>query len=182
MCGLQTLIKALSASGSGAITNSEIVEGGCLTLMSGSLGERLNALPQHRRCGHPSLAPLALIFTAGGLPLNLPCALLVCAVADCALIDLHFSACRYHCRVRIAVWPWRERKRTCEAKEKNSWMICMIGLDLFQTAALFFLFFLPRSFTGCCHLITWWRSHLQRWKLLKLDDVLLCKSAQRHRH
>lgn len=52
-----------------------------------------------------SLAPLALVLTAGGLSLDLPCALLVCAVADCALINLHLSAGRYHCCVRVAIWP-----------------------------------------------------------------------------
>lgn len=119
MCGLQTLIKALSSSDSGAIINSEIIEGGCLTLMSGSLSERPSAFVlEHRRCGLPSLAPLALVFTAGGLPLDLPCALLVCAVADCALINLHFSACRYHCRVRVAVRSCREIRRKYEAKKQ----------------------------------------------------------------
>lgn len=122
MRGLQTLIKALSSSDLGAIINCEIVEGGCLTLMSGSLGERLSALPQRHRCRLPSLAPLALIFTAGGLPLNLPRALLVRAVADCALIDLHFSACRDHCCVRVAVRPCRKRKRKCGAKKQDDWV------------------------------------------------------------
>lgn len=131
MCGLQTLIKALFSSDSGAIINSEIVEGGCLTLMSGSLAERPSALCRRsHRCGLPSLAPLALIFTAGGLPLNLPCALLVCAVADCALINLHFPACRYDRRVRVAVRPCGARRRKCEAKCGR--MICVMGLNVFQ--------------------------------------------------
>lgn len=123
MCGLQTLIKALSSSDSGAIINSEIVEGGFLTLMSGSPAERPRAcvqpVPQRPRCGVQSLAPLALVFTAGGLPLDLPRALLVCAVADCALIDLHLSARRYHRRVRVAVWPCTERRGSGMERERE---------------------------------------------------------------
>lgn len=145
MCGLQTLIKALSSSDSGVIRNSEIVEGGFLTLMSGSLAERPRAfvqpVPQRPRCGVQSLAPLALVFTAGGLPLDLPRALLVCAVADCALIDLHLSACRYHCRVRVAVWPCTEKRGKWNGarEKKSSQMICMMGLKFnFKLGLMYF--------------------------------------------
>ena len=60
-----------------------------------------------------SLAPLALVLTAGGLTLNLPCALLVCAVADCTLVNLHLSAGWYDCCVRVAVGScgWHKRKK-----------------------------------------------------------------------
>lgn len=100
--------------------------------MSGSLGERPRAFVRpgvgvSRRpptCRRQSLAPLALVLAAGGLTLNLPCALLVCAVADCALIDLHLSARWYHRRVRVAIWPChvryeRNRKKESGANQEN---------------------------------------------------------------
>lgn len=56
-------------------------------------------------CTDPGLSDLlALVLTAGGLPLDLPCALLVRAVADGALVDLHLSARRDHLGVGVAVW------------------------------------------------------------------------------
>lgn len=60
------------------------------------------------------LVPLTLILTAGCLTLNLPGSLLICAVADCALINLYLSARRYHRCIRVAVWTcsaWRKRMR-----------------------------------------------------------------------
>lgn len=59
-----------------------------------------------------SLASLALVLTAGGLTLDLPRPLLVCAVADCTVINLHLSAGWYHFCVCVAVW-------TCGRNKKN---------------------------------------------------------------
>ena len=51
------------------------------------------------------LARLALVLGAGGLPFDLPCALLVRAVADCAVVDFHLAAGGNHRRVGVAVGP-----------------------------------------------------------------------------
>ncbi len=102
----------------------KMLEGCCPTLMSGRLGERPRV---YMRLGagivcqcslSPSLAPLALVLTTGGLTLNLPCALLICAVADCTLINLHLSAGWYHRCVGVAIWPCRRNKKNMKSRAK----------------------------------------------------------------
>lgn len=56
--------------------------------------------------GPRASGPLALVLAAGGLPLDLPRPLLVCAVADGALINLHLAAGWYHRCVCVTVWTW----------------------------------------------------------------------------
>lgn len=140
--------------------------------MSGSLGERPRALVRpgagvFRRpptCRRKSLAPLALVLTAGGLTLNLPCALLVCAVADCALIDLHLSARWYHRRVRVAIWPcdvWYERNRKKEsgANQENG------PYDMVRNwISNWPHIFLTWSFVCGRYRIMFWRSNCEQWK------------------
>ena len=52
-----------------------------------------------------ALAGLTLVPAAGGLPLDAPGALLVRAVADGALVDLHLAASWNQCSVRVTVRP-----------------------------------------------------------------------------
>lgn len=79
-----------------------------------------------RRPGSVStLARLALVLAAGGLPFDTPGALLVRAVADGAFVDLDLSAGRDHRRVRIAVWPCDRQERNCiKPRDKNCMEMC----------------------------------------------------------
>lgn len=96
-----------------------------------------------------SLTPLTLVLTAGSLMLNLPRALLVRAVADRALVDLHLSACWYHCCVCVAVRPCnvgygRSRKSGSELE--------MILIMCFQKVKSNW------PYVCCQHHVTWWNS------------------------
>ena len=66
-----------------------------------------------------ALSTPALVLTAGGLPLNAPCALLVRAVADGARVNLYLTAGWNHCIIRIAVGSYGEKTEGTKCRETN---------------------------------------------------------------
>lgn len=173
MCGLQTFIKAFVLlflfvlSCTGVTINAEMLQVCLPTLMSGGpgvKGREFNTWLGASSCVpavSQSLAPLALVLAAGRLTLDLPGALLVRAVADRALVDLHLSASRYHRCVRVAIWPCvcergnekKEKKnKKSGAKQENATQ-CVSKLNLKLALCIF------NAFLLCCqHHVTLSRS------------------------
>lgn len=88
-------------------------------------GTAVTQLSERRPGSVATLARLALVLAAGGLPLDTPGALLVCAVADGACVDLDLSSGRDHSHVRIAVWPCDRQERNCiKLRNKNCMEMC----------------------------------------------------------